>query len=242
MSSQLPSEVIKSLVIYLQNNPKAHYFSGSILEEEIWTRKYYKLQQLAPNNFSLVRLGLPLTHIKSGFETGQFSFLYLIRSAKNAEDRNPIYKIGKTEQSPELRMKEYRNGTEIFDLREVRKLTMSENRLIKQFNSKFKKTEGSREWYRGDVRKMRREFFDFCEKLDGVSVPLTGTNIIVPNPNRFTENVKLFLSGRKITNLTQDYLHNLFRRYRCWSEKNYKEPASKLVFEITVKEYFRNST
>lgn len=169
---------IHHLSTYLTRHPKGYLYDKNIIGNRIWTFNYYKLKRLVPAHPCLKQLGPPLLKAKRGFNTGRFGFVYLVRSSGYVRSGEPIYKIGKTERSPEKRIREkYREGAEIFDLREVSKLSLAEGKLIEAIKDKsqgfekIKVTQKSIEWF-GNLEKMRSFFSETCNRFLPDSNPI----------------------------------------------------------------------
>lgn len=150
--------------------------------------KFYEtIKRIDPNNPCVEQLGPPLLEVKQGFEKGITEFLYLVRSSEYIRSKEFIYKIGETRKSPEIRIRRYGKGTEIFDLREVRRSATAEKRLIDAIKDKtygFEKVDRGKEWFR-NLRRMRPFFSETCNEFLPIFDP-DQLNYLEEIPQRFS--------------------------------------------------------
>jgi len=93
------------------------------------------------------------------------NYIYLIYPGRFAEHNNAVYKIGKTTRSPDKRILEYENGTEVILITRVDDCNIMERQILKLFDELFvKRTEYGLEYYSGDVNKMQNEIFRLITK------------------------------------------------------------------------------
>jgi len=111
----------------------------------------------------------------------KLEYVYLIRERENVRMNEPIYKIGKTTQSPNSRLTGYPKASEIYLFQYVQNCSNVENEIIRRFDIKFqKRLEIGREYYRGSVLQMIDTINDICkeqlndQRTDDL-IPLTDT-------------------------------------------------------------------
>ena len=84
---------------------------------------------------------------------------YILREREFLRNNEPTYKIGKTTQEPNTRLKGYPKGSEIIIFCEVHDCNHIETILIWKFNEKFKRRhEYGKEYFSGDINEMKYVF------------------------------------------------------------------------------------
>ena len=117
--------------------------------------------------------------------------VYLIREREFILMQKPIYKIGKTTQTPNLRVSQYPKHSEILILADVPNCHEAEKMVIKQFTTFFTpEPEYGSEYFSGDVQKMKVVMYNICGTL-ALFAPenklITDNDIDTPHDNNLEE-------------------------------------------------------
>jgi len=87
-------------------------------------------------------------------------YVYLLREREHLRLDEPTYKLGKTTQEPNSRLAGYPKGSEVILFIDVQNCHSTESTLIREFDANFEhKKEYGREYYSGDLNKMKQTFF-----------------------------------------------------------------------------------
>jgi hypothetical protein len=134
---------------YVCHTCKKSYYSKSGLRYHIKHKKCeeYRLQQLSNSK-------APETH-----------YIYLLRRAREKDSNLPIYKIGKTIQKGCERIKDYDKGSEGIMSIKVKDCHLMEKELLEIFDNLFENRKDiGREYYKGDVKKMRNIIHAYADE------------------------------------------------------------------------------
>jgi len=102
----------------------------------------------------------------SGILPKKLQYVYLLREREFIRLGEDTYKIGKTTQLPERRLRGYPKGSEVYLFEETKDCTIAEKLIIGRFNECFKcKTEYGNEYYSGNVELMKIMIKNVCLEL-----------------------------------------------------------------------------
>lgn len=88
------------------------------------------------------------------------NYVYLLREREHIRLNEDTYKLGKTTQEPNSRLAGYPKGSEVILFIDVEDCHKTESTLIREFDTNFEhKKEYGREYYNGDLNKMKQTFF-----------------------------------------------------------------------------------
>ena len=91
----------------------------------------------------------------------EYHFIYLIKEKQDIDTNEPIFKIGKSTQENTRRVKSYPSGSHLLLQVACDNCHSMETFLIQEFKRRFTLARG-REYFRGDVLKMKELIFRYC--------------------------------------------------------------------------------
>lgn len=90
---------------------------------------------------------------------------YIMHEREFIKTSEPIYKIGKTTQTIEDRLKQYPNGTKLITWKNVENCHKTEQTIIKQFTEHFiHRTDIGNEYFEGTLERMLEVFNNCCKQ------------------------------------------------------------------------------
>jgi hypothetical protein len=99
----------------------------------------------------------------------EYHFIYLIKEKQDIDTNEPIFKIGKSTQENTRRVKSYPSGSHLLLQVACDNCHSMETFLIQEFKRRFTLARG-REYFRGDVLKMKELIFRYCTSENIASV------------------------------------------------------------------------
>lgn len=94
-----------------------------------------------------------------------YNICYIMHEREFIKTGEPIYKIGKTTQTIENRLRQYPNGTKLITWKNVENCHNTEQTIIKQFTEHFiHRTDIGNEYFEGTLERMIEVFNDCCKQ------------------------------------------------------------------------------
>jgi hypothetical protein len=111
-------------------------------------------------------------------------FIYLIREREFLKSKEDVYKVGKTTQEPNVRMRSYPKGSELYVIVLVSDCDVYEGKILEVLRKKYKpRTDIGAEYFEGSSKDMMNDIFDIIrddslmetKKVDPKLMELYGT-------------------------------------------------------------------
>lgn len=98
------------------------------------------------------------------------SYIYLLREREFIKTNENIYKIGRSNQNNDQRVKQYPKGSKLIIQTICSDCKLSENEIISVFKEKYiHRNDIGNEYFEGDVFEMRRDINKIIDELDKLS-------------------------------------------------------------------------